>query len=165
MDIIIEPLHKSHNRNAFDCGIEDLNQFLKKYANQNQKNNISKTFVALRLPKKKDILGFYTLASGQINLDQLPDKQKHPRHPVSIARLARLAVDLKAQGEGIGGYLLYDALQKIKAASDMVGIFSVVVDAKDESAQSFYENYGFMELKNPDMALFLPMKTINKLFP
>ena len=46
----------------------------------------------------------------------------------------------------------------------MVGIFAVVVDAKNKHAQSFYEHYGFMELKNPDLALFLPMKTIKKLF-
>lgn len=161
--IIIEPLNKSHNRSIFDCGIVELNQFLKKYSNQNQKNNISKTFVAIR-PPKKDILGFYTLTTGQINFDQLPDEKKHPHYPVSIARLARLAVDLKVQGKGIGGDLLYDALQKIKAASDMIGIFAVVVDAKDKNAESFYKHYGFMELKNPDMALFLPMKTINKLF-
>lgn len=164
-NIVIEPLSKAlHNRNSFDCGMQELNQFLKTCANQNQENHISKTFVAVRPPKKRDILGFYTLAAGQISFDQLPDKQKHPRYPVSIARLARLAVDLKYQGTGLGGYLLHDALQKIKAASDVVGIFAVVVDAKNKDAKSFYEHYGFMELKNPDMALFLPMETINKLF-
>lgn len=164
MDIVIEPLHKSHHREAFDCGVVELNQFLKKYAHQNQKNSISKTFVAIDQQKKNEVLGFYTLASGHIHLDQLPKKQKHPEHPVSIARLARLAVDLKSQGNGIGSYLLYDALQKIKAASNIIGIFTVVVDAKDEKAKSFYERYGFIELQNPAMTLFLPMKTINKLF-
>ena len=163
--IIIEPLNRSHNRNSFDCGIAELNGFLTKFANQNQKNSISKTFVAIQPPNKKDILGFYTLTTGQINFSQLPDQQKHPRHPVSIARLARLAVNLKAQGKGVGGNLLFDALEKVKVASNMIGIFAVVVDAKDKNAQSFYKHYGFVELKNPDMALCLPMKTINKLFP
>lgn len=168
MDTIFEPLDNSHNRNDFDCGVDELNQFFKKYAFQNQKKNINKTFVAvhktIKNQTKKDILGFYTLTSGHIDVIQLPKKQKHPQHPVSIARLARLAVNLKSRGQGIGGHLLYDALQKIKSASDMVGIFAVVVDAKDEKAKAFYEHYGFIELQNPKLTLFLPMKTINKLF-
>ena len=169
MDVLVEPLNKSHNRSDFDCGVEDLNQFIKKYAFQNQTNNINKTFVAIdetiKHDENKDILGFYTLASGNIDIKQLPKKQKHPQHPVSVARLARLAVNLKSQNQGIGGYLLYDALNKIKAASNLVGMYAVIVDAKDEKAKSFYERYGFIELKNPAMTLFLPMKTINKLFP
>ena len=168
MDINIEVLDKSHCRDNFDCGIDELSTFLKKYARQHQRNNISKTFVAVPKNAKgnvsKEVLGYYTLSSGQIDQSQLPVEKKHPRHPVSIARLARLAVDLKHQGDGVGGDLLYDALNKVKAASDMIGIYAVIVDAKDNSAKSFYEHYGFIELQNPDLTLFLPMKTINKLF-
>ena len=78
MEINIEPLGPSHNRSDFDCGVKELNNFLKKYSFQNQKNYISKTFVAigdgqLSAEGKKTVLGFYTLSTGQINFDELPE--------------------------------------------------------------------------------------------
>ncbi len=161
MDIKIETIDKPHPRDAFDCGIDQLNAFLNKYARQNQKNNISKTYVAI--PNgEKNIIGYYTITSGHIDFDALPPNNKHPSYPVSIARIARLAVDLKSHGQGIGGYLLYDALTKIKAASEIIGIYAVVVDAK-ETSKSFYTNYGFINLQKSQNTLFLPMKTIDQL--
>lgn len=165
----IELLSKNHHRDNFDCGIEDLNIFLKKYANQNQKNHISKTFVAVDenspvVNQKKEILGFYTLATGEMNPDFLPKTFQHPKYPISIAKLARLAVDLDHQGKNIGRILLNDALQKIKTASQMVGIFAVVVDAKDTRAKSFYQKYGFVEVMDSNLKLFMPMQLIEKLY-
>jgi len=165
MEIKIEPLERFHNRNDFDCGNKKLNDFLKKYSFQNQKNNISKTFITVDAGSSiaKNIAGFYTLSSGQINFDVLPKGVKHPKYPVSIARIARLAVDVKYQGNGVGGFLLYDALQKIKAVSQVVGIFAIVVDAKDAKAKSFYERYGFVSLQDSDLTLCLPMKVVDQL--
>ena len=167
MDIEIESLHNHHDRDMFDCGVHELNVFLKKYANQNQKNHISKTFIAVdaatkNSAHKKEILGFYSIATGQINFDQLPPAMKHPKYPVSIARLARLAVDLKHQGKGVGGFLLGDALEKIRVASQMVGIFAIVVDAKDDKAKSFYQSYGFIALEDTALTLFLPMEMLER---
>jgi predicted GNAT family N-acyltransferase len=166
MDIKVELLDRTHNRGEFDCGVEELNTFLKKYSFQNQKNHINKTFVAIEtsaVKNEKNILGFYTLSTGQISFDSLPKEIKHPKYPVSIARLARLATDLKYQGQGVGGFLLYDALQKIKIAAEMIGIFAVVVDAKDAKAKSFYQHYGFVSLQDTDLTMCLPMKMLEKL--
>lgn len=160
MELIIESLANSHQRSDFDCGVEELNNFLKKYSFQNQKNHISKTFVAV---DNNQIVGFYTLSTGQINFDVLPKEIKHPKYPVSIARLARLAVDLKRQGQGIGAFLLHDALQKIKIAANVVGIFAIVVDAKDAKAKSFYERYGFVTLQDSNLTLCLPTKVLDSL--
>src|SRR3990167_717877 len=167
MDIIIEPLDRSHNRSTFDSGIEELNAFLKKYARQNLSQNINKTYVAIESNQShsnsKNILGFYTLSSGQIDQSCLPQTEKHPRYPVSIARLARLAVSLDHQSCGISARLLHDALSKVSDASKLIGIYAVVVDAKDITARSFYEHYGFIRLQDSDLTLFLPMKIINQL--
>lgn len=165
----IELLGKNHHREGFDCGVDALDIFLKKYANQNQKNHISKTFVAVdeKLPTvnhKKEILGFYTLASGEMDPELLPEKFKHPRHPVSVAKLARLAVDLKHQGKNIGRILLDDAFGKIKSASQIIGIFAVIVDAKDAIAKSFYHKFGFVEVQDSNLKLFMPMELIEKLY-
>lgn len=165
MEIKIEPLERSHNRGNFDCGIQELNNFLKKYAFQNRKNHISKTFVAVQDEQaiEKELVGFYTLSTGQINFDVLPKGVKHLRYPVSIARIARLAIDLKYQSKGVGGFLLHDALQKIKTVSQVVGIFAVVVDAKDVKLKSFYERYGFVSLQEVELMLCLPMKVLDQL--
>lgn len=169
MDINIEALHVAHNRNGFDCGVDELNNFIAAYARQNQKNDISKTFVAVSAHSdvltetKKEILGFYTLSSGQIHCDCLPERMKHSKYPVAIARLARLAVALPHQRKGVAGFLLYNALNKIKAASEMIGIFAVVVDAKNERTKSFYQRYGFVELQGHGLTLVLPMSVIKKL--
>lgn len=169
MEIKIEALHVTHDRKGFDCGVNELNNFIATYARQNQKNDISKTFVAVSAhadaltETKKEILGFYTLSSGQVHCDCLPERMKHPKYPVAIARLARLAVALSHQRKGVAGFLLYDALNKIKAASEMIGIFAVVVDAKNEHAKSFYQRYGFVELQGDGLTLALPMRVIKKL--
>ena len=168
MEVLIEPLGRSHNRSNFDCGVNALNDFLKKHSFQNQKNHISKTFVVVdnkdSTANEKDVLGFYTLSTGQINFDALAKGIKHPRYPVSIARLARLAVDLKQQGQGgVGGFLLHDALQKVKTISQVIGIFAVVVDAKDTKARSFYERYGFVSLQDANLTLCLSMKVLDQL--
>ena len=162
----LEALAKFHNRGDFDCGIKELNNFSKKNSFQNQKKHISKTFVVvdeLAKPNAEDVIGFYTLSTGQITFDSLPQGIKHPRYPVSVVRVARLAVDLRYQGMGVGGLLLYDALQRIRSVSQEIGIFAIVVDAKDTKAKSFYERYGFISLQDTDLTLCLPIKVIEQL--
>ena len=166
MNLIIEELNKNtHNRQLFDCGVEPLNTFLKLHANQNQQKNISKTFVAVLSQDNqnpKTIISYYTLSSGQLLLDQLPAAMQTtlPKHPVPIARIARLAVDKNHHGQGVGSYLLYHALNTILDISKKIGIYAVVVDAKDNTAKSFYKKYGFAALHESELTLFLPMTTL-----
>lgn len=166
MDLIVEQLDTTlHDRNAFDCGVEELNIFLKRHANQNQTKNISKTYVsvvAVSTDDRKKIFGFYTLSAGHIQCDQLPEiiKAKLPKYPIPVGRIGRLAVDKEYKGQGIGGFLLHDALTNILNIADKIGVFSVVVDAKNNDAKSFYKKYGFMELQESELTLFLPVDTI-----
>ena len=167
-NLCIEPLGKEHDKQGFDCGIDELNTYLARYSFQNQKSNIGRTFVAVNpdctSDHKKQVIGYYTLSSGQINVEMLPSQLSHPRYPVSIVRIARLAISNEHKGKGLGGTLLYDALNKIISISQIVGIYAVVVDAKDQSAKSFYEHFGFESTVGYEMTLILPMKTISKLF-
>ena len=166
MDLIIEQLNTAlHDRKTFDCGIEELNIFLKKHANQNQTKNISKTYVAVVAVSANDhkkIYGYYTLSAGHIQCDQLPEdiKLKLPKYPIPIGRIGRLAVDKEYKGQGIGGFLLHDALTNILNIADKMGVFAVVVDAKNEDAKSFYTKYGFAELQESALTLFLTIDTI-----
>lgn len=155
-------LERTHKRQTFNCGVEPLNRYLKQYAFQNQVKHISKTFVTVH-ESNDAVIAFYTLATGQIRFQELPEGVKHPKYPISIVRLARLAVDLTHQKRGIGEFLFYDALQKIQMAAQFVGIFAVVVDTKDNATKAFYEQYGFIELQQTEQTLFLPISTLSAL--
>lgn len=153
-------LDKSYDRASFDCGVLELNDFLKAKARQNQKAGFNKTFVAIQADDSdKRVLGFYSLSMGEVDLSLLPEelRKKLPRHPVPVARLGRLAVDVTTQGRGLGKLLLVDAMTKVLSASESVGVYALLVDAKDDTAKKFYQKYGFIAFKDEPMTLFLPL--------
>jgi predicted N-acetyltransferase YhbS len=135
-------LESSHSRASFDCGVASLNEFLKKYALQNQKKNASVTYVATR---GKRIVGYYTLAYGSIAYDEASESVKKGlgKYPIPVMLLARLAVDQSERGTGMGKALLKDALLRTLQALDIAGLRAVLVHAKDDDAKAFYERFGF----------------------
>lgn len=156
----IHPLDKTYDKSSFDCGYEQLNDFIQTRARQNQTLGFNKTFVAIvKNDKAKKILGFYCLSMGEIDLPSLPPEivKKLPKHPVPVARMGRLAVDKSAKGQGLGQHLLVDAMKRVQAAASSVGVYALLVDAKDVNAKSFYQKYGFLELTSNPMTLFLPL--------
>lgn len=160
--LIIKPLDSHHDRAGFRCGVAQLDSYLAKQARQDVKRRISRVFVAASPTRPNSVLGYYTLSSLAIELDTLPDSlaRKLPRHPVPAALLGRLAVVQGAQGQGIGAMLLSDAVKRTLSVSDEIAIYALVVDALDESAQRFYERFGFSLLTANGRRLFLPLKSM-----
>lgn len=157
---------KFHHRNAFFCGVEPLDTYLHRYAKQHVKTNISRVFVATNQDAPQEILGFYSLSAAEIERLDLPDdtSRKLPPYPVPVAIIGRLAVDIKWKGQGIGAYLLINAFMRVLRASETLGVFAVIVDAKDENATKFYQKYGFLPLENQSNGrLFLELSTIEKM--
>jgi GNAT superfamily N-acetyltransferase len=165
-ELRIERLDPAHVRAGFDCGKPSLNDFLLTLVNQYEKRNLGRTYVATEGDDPR-VLGYYTLSSGSIDVGSLPAKQakKLPRHAVPVILLARLAVDQRAQGKGLGGYLLCDGINRSLDLSEKLGIHAIVVDAIDEQAKAFYEKYGFMALSDQPLRLYLPLATIRKALP
>jgi predicted GNAT family N-acyltransferase len=159
LDFVIELLAKNHKRENFDCGEESLNQFLKKYARQNQEKGFGRTFVAL-LPNETEVLGYYTLSAGSISFEIIPEKV--PRYPIPTAHLGRLATDVKMRGQGLGELLLIDALERTVLVAEKVGIYAIELFALTESAKKFYLKYGFVSLEDDDKHLYLPIETLRK---
>ncbi|GBE45285.1 acetyltransferase (GNAT) family protein [bacterium BMS3Bbin11] len=126
--------------------------------------NISKTFVAIN--DENRILGYYSLSTSSIEFEEIPDKlsRKLPHYPVPAALIARLAVDSRVEGQGLGARLLVEALKQILTASKKLAIIVVLIDAIDEKAKGFYLHFGFIELSGHDLKLFLPFETIDQLF-
>jgi GNAT superfamily N-acetyltransferase len=162
-DWLIERLHASHERDAFCCGKGALDEFLKTRAGQYERKGIGRTFVAV-LHDSKRVLGYYTLAAGAIPFANLPKPQskKLPKHPVPVILLGRLAVDQTARRRGLGEYLLFDAFERCLAAAEEVGAYAVEVQAIDEEAQRFYKKYGFVQLPDQPLRMFLPIETIRR---
>lgn len=160
------PLEKKHNRKDFDCGNQVLNDYLRRYARQNDKSGINKTFVATKADTPTIIDGYYTISSSIIDFVSMPEdiKKKLPAYPISAALIGRLAVDSFCQGEGLGSELLINALLRIVRVSEEMGIYAVRVDAIDERAKQFYLKHEFIPFEDNPLSLFLPLKTIRSEF-
>lgn len=162
-----EPLASRHDRVAFSCGVPALDEYLKRRAGQDARRDVARVFVAV--PRgTTEIAGYYTLGSFAIALDEMPESlaAKLPRYgDMPAALIGRLARDLRWRGRGIGELLVADAIARVLDASRSLAIFAIVVDAKDENAQSFYESLGFRPQVTRPRRLFLPLATARLLLP
>jgi predicted GNAT family N-acyltransferase len=161
----IEPLGKHHDRAAFSCGKESLDQYLKNQAGQAAEKNLAAVFVLT--PDEKKIVGYYTLSSYTVRLDEIPSeiaKKLTRMEEVPATLLGRLARSIDVRGHGMGEILLVDALKRALQNSTHVASWAVIVDAKDNEAAEFYKRYGFIQLPNKPNRLFLPMNSIQKMF-
>lgn len=159
----IEPLHAKHDRAAFSCGIPELDSYLQQRAGQDMERNLAAVFVLT--PDGKTVAGFYTLSAHSIQAVALPPAiaKKLPRFPLPVTLLGRMAVSQSLQGQGLGEFLLLHALERAWLGSRQVASWAVVVDAK-AGARDFYLKNDFISLPSQPDRLFLPMKTIEKLF-
>ena len=157
-----EPINKRHDREAFDCGEQALNDFLRRYARMNHERGGAKTFLAIHDEDKKTIVGFYSLSPASIAYARTPETLRRglARHEVPGFRLARLAVDLRFQRKGIGGQLLLAAGRRSLLASREVGGVALVIDAKNSSVAAWYAGYGAVPLLDAPLSLLLPLSTI-----
>lgn len=164
-DWTIERLSTHHQREAFCCGNASLDVFLRSLAGQYEKRRLGKTFVAVR-SGENIVCGYYTSSAGSLDLNILPEKQrkKLPKHPLPTVHLGRLAVDQPHQGQRLGETLLFDFLRSALEVANTIGVYAVDVRATDEQARDFYLKYGFLELQDVPLHLFLPIKTVEQMF-
>jgi GNAT superfamily N-acetyltransferase len=158
----VEKLRRDHLVEGFDCGREELNRYLLRYALQNQQAGAAQTYVGV---VGDAIVGYYTLTVGQVTLEDAPERVKKgmARHPVPIMLLARLAIGRRWQGQGVGKALLRDAMQRTLQAADIAGIRAFAVHAKDEEARRFYEHFDFTPSPTDPMHLFVLLKDVRRI--
>lgn len=155
----IEKLHRTHNVKQFTCGQVELDRFLIRHALQAQQSNSSQTYVAL---SGDEVVGFYTIVAGEVQHAQAPERvvKGMARYPIPLLVLARLAVNISAQGRGIGSGLLLDALGRTLQVADMIGVRALAVHAKDQRAVAFYRHFGFTPSPSDARHLFMIIKDI-----
>jgi GNAT superfamily N-acetyltransferase len=154
----IRPLDATINTASFQCGSEHLDDYIRRYASQDVRRNISRVFVATPENAPRHLAGFFTLGAGSVSCTSLPASfsRKLPRYPVPVALVGRLAVDKTFQGKGLGSILLADACQKVLQASSVLAMAGIIVDAKDDGAISFYAHFGFIQLQGQANRMLLP---------
>jgi GNAT superfamily N-acetyltransferase len=155
----VEKLRRDHAVEGFDCGRAQPNDYLLRYAWQNQQAGAAQTYVGV---VGNAIVGFHTLAVGQVTFDDAPQRLTKglARHPVPIVLLARLAVDRRWQNQGVGKAMLKDAMLRTLQAADIAGVRALAVHAKDDEARRFYEHFDFVPSPSDSMHLFVLLKDV-----
>jgi predicted GNAT family N-acyltransferase len=150
---------KRHDRAGFDCGVEPLNRYLKALAGQHRVKGIATSFVLLDTDRPAQILGYYSLSAASLAFERLTDADRKglPAYPVPCVRIGRLATAVFVRGQGFGELLLQNAVKRILLARNTLGVYAVIVDAKDAAAEAFYCKYGFRLCDPEARQLYLPL--------
>ncbi|MDO6413438.1 GNAT family N-acetyltransferase [Sphingomonas sp. BIUV-7] len=153
------PLTAAHDLSAFDCGEPALDIWLKQRALKNE-SRFSRTYVVC---EGAVVAGFYCISAGAVERAAAPGAlRRNAPEAIPVAVIGRLAVSRAYAGRGLGADLLADALRRIAAAAQSIGIRAVLVQAKDERARGFYLACAeFIEFPEDSRVLFLPIETIN----
>lgn len=156
---VLELDGRLHDRAGFDCGVEPLNRYLKALATQHRAKGIATTFVLVDSDQPAQILGYYALSAAALSFESLTetDRKGLPAYPIPAVRIRRLAAARSVRGKLLGELLLQNAIVRILQSRSALGIFAVVVEAKDVAAEGFYRKYGFRLCNAQYRQLYLPL--------
>jgi ribosomal protein S18 acetylase RimI-like enzyme len=162
----VEPLGPHHDRATFSCGEAALDTYIQRQASQDVRRRVAKVFVAVG-ETPHVVAGYYSLSATSFRRDELPPKlaKQLPHYPIPAAILGRLAVAQACRGQGLGEFLLLDAIDRVVQASAALAVYAIIVDAKNDDARRFYERYGFQSFAQNHRRLFLPLETLTKAHP
>jgi len=155
----LERLTELHLLTAFESGAAELDAWLRDHAMAAQAMHTARSFVLVR---GDAVVGYISLTMGSVRREDAPKTLVRglPRHPVGMVLIARLAVDRREQGRGLGRVLLAEALRLAVRAGDHAAARLVVVDAIDESALRFYVKYGFLAVPEHPRRLYRRLKDV-----
>jgi GNAT superfamily N-acetyltransferase len=155
-----EHLTAEHDLAGFDCGVPELDDWLKRRALQNEASRASRTFVVVADGR---VVGYYALATGAVAHRAATGRvRRNVPEPIPVMVLARLAVDREYQGSGLGTGLLRDALFRTLRAADIAGIRAVLLHAVSDDAKRFYLHHGFAESPVDPMTMMIALADVEK---
>ena len=158
-----EPIARHHDRDAFDCGVAALNEYLSRFARQNHVRGGSKTFVAVYPAEPTRVLAYYSINPSAVTFADVPHDvvKRLGRYEVPVFRLSRLAVSRREQGKLIGTRLLFAAARRAMTVAIEIGGVALAIDAKDERAATWYEHFGAVRLRESPLSLILPFEALS----
>lgn len=157
-----EALRPDHRLDGFDCGRPTLDTWLIRHALQAQSSGSARTWIVAEATR---VVGFYSLAVGQIDTTEAPERvaKGMGRYPIPVVILARLAVSSADQGRGIGAALLQDAVRRTVAIAEEAGVRAMLTHPIDEAAASFYRRFGFEASPVREQQLLLLLKDARRM--
>jgi GNAT superfamily N-acetyltransferase len=162
----VEPLLSAHTVAGFDCGSRAQSDWLIEHAMQAHRSGLSRVYVVRDVTDGDErVVGYYALAAGSVAPAEAPRPlmQSAGRYHQPVVILARLGVDRGAQGAGLGRALVVDALRRIAAAADVIGVRAVLIHCESEAARDFYLRLAKFESSPTDpMHLLLLMKDLRR---
>lgn len=169
---IIEPFDpKVHDRTAFSCGIDQVDNYFQKTANKLSKADNVRLYVMVA--PGSTLIGFYAINAHAVRYEDLPKKfaRSRPAHgSIPAAYISMIGRDQRFRDQGFGSDLLVDALRRISLAADAVGIAIVMLDVLDcgdpvrvARRKALYEGFGFTPLASNPLRMFLPLATVRNL--
>lgn len=152
-----QPLDTHHRLEVFDCGKPALTDWLQRHARQAQGSGSARTFVVC---DGERVAGYFSLTVGQIDTIEAPERIRRGmgQYPIPLVILARLAVDLDYQGQGLGFSMLQDAIRRTLAIAEQAGIRALLTHPIDAAAEAFYRRFGFEPTPENDRQLILLLK-------
>jgi GNAT superfamily N-acetyltransferase len=155
-----EHLTSAHDCAAFDCGVAELDDWLKRRALQNEASRASRTFVVVSNGR---VVGYYALATGAVAHAAATGRvRRNMPEPIPVMVLGRLAVDREYQRAGLGVALLKDALLRTLHVAEVVGIRAVLLHAVSGDAKRFYLYHGFAESPVDPMTMMVTLADVEK---
>lgn len=157
-----------HDRSSFDCGVDRLNNFLKFSAKKQQKDDMTRVYVAV-LPGETMILGYHTINAGVMNVSELakPPKGAASHGDIPVLFLGQVAVDKRAQGNGLCSILMHHVFEKACIVGDAVGCFAVLLDVMSDGGEdafrrrkNWYEEFGFQSFVSNQARMFMTMRQV-----
>lgn len=156
----VERLRDHHHLDDFTCRVKGLDDWLKVHALENQRRDLSRTFVLVD-EFSHEVVGYYSLTMGQVVRSELPRAYSRglPDLPIGMVLLGRLAISGPAQGQGYGRDLLVDAILQAARAGEHAAARFIAVDPIDEGARTFYRKFGFKDVRGDGKArMYLRLK-------
>lgn len=152
-----QPLDARHRLEEFDCGKPALTDWLLRHARQAQGSGSARTFVVCDGDR---VAGYFSLTVGQIDTLEAPERVRRGmgQYPIPLVILARLAVDLDYQGQGLGFSLLQDAIHRTITIAEQAGIRALLTHPIDAEAEAFYRRFGFEPTPVRERQLILLLK-------
>jgi predicted GNAT family N-acyltransferase len=157
-----EPISKKHDRQGFDCGQPELNEFLRDYARQSHERGAAKTFLAIDDGDGKAVYGYYSLSPASVEYARTPELLRRGlgRYDIGAYRLGRLAIHMDLHGQGLGGQLLLAAGRRCLRVAEEIGGTAMLIDAKNAQVATWYASYGALPLLDAPLTLLLPLDLV-----
>lgn len=161
--MLIEPLTRGHDRKAFDCGDETVNQFLREKAMQDQDRDLSRTMVLVDpVEATGRVVGYHTLILMQVRQEEIPDDRPRITRGIPVILLGQIGIDRRFQGRGLGDLMLIDVQSRVKEIAQKVGVRALMLDARTEQLATWYQDHDFVRFPG-NLRMFKSLQAIRAL--